>query len=104
MSGSTELPPVVDEPAESRFVVHQDGRTAELVYHRNGRRFVLVHTGVPRELGGHGIGGRLVRAAVERAAREQLELVPRCPFARRWLEEHPDVAGTVAVDWTDPPD
>lgn len=95
--------PVVDVPEESRFVLRAAGQTAELVYHRDGRRFVLVHTGVPDELSGNGIGGKLVRAAVEEGAARGWTVVPECPFARRWLEAHPDVAASVDIDWTPPP-
>ncbi len=94
---------VVDVPAESRLVLRQGGGTAELVYRRSGSQLVLAHTGVPDELGGQGIGGRLVRAAVGLAARDHLEVAPWCPFARRWLREHPDVTAEVAVDWSPPP-
>jgi predicted GNAT family acetyltransferase len=46
----------------------------------------------------------LVRAALERAEREDLTVVPWCPFARRWLHEHPDQAARVTMDWeTKPP-
>jgi uncharacterized protein len=90
---------IVDVPSESRYTYHEDGRTAELIYRRNGDRLVLLHTGVPDELGGRGIGGRLVRAAIGRAAAEHLTIVPVCPFVRRWLKEHPDEAGGVEVDW-----
>ena len=79
----------------------QDGNTiAELTYHQNGQRFVLIHTGVPDEMGGHGIGGLLVRAAIAKAIDEGLTIVPKCPFAREWLEKHPDVAAGVSIDWT----
>jgi hypothetical protein len=27
--------------------------------------------------------------------------VPRCPFARDWLERHPDVAGRVTIEQSD---
>jgi predicted GNAT family acetyltransferase len=40
-----------------------------------------------------------VAAAVARAASEGLTIVPFCPFARRWLESHPAVAGQAAIDW-----
>jgi predicted GNAT family acetyltransferase len=93
---------VRDVPAEHRFVVQQDGAIAELVYRAEPGRLILVHTGVPDALGGRGIGGSLVRAAVTRAAAEQRTVVPWCPFARRWLREHPDVAATVMIDWDRP--
>jgi len=94
---------VVDVPAEGRFVVRADGAEAELVYRLNGNRMVLVHTGVPDELSGRGIGGRLVIAAISRAGAEGLTVVPWCPFARRWLTEHPDVAAAVTIDWESQP-
>ncbi len=72
---------------------------AELVYRRRGDRLVLVHTGVPDELGGRGLGGVLVRAAVDRAEAEGLTVVPECPYARAWLEKHPDEAARVAIEW-----
>ena len=90
---------VADDAAHNRFLLCEDGVEAELVYRRNGRRLVLIHTGVPDEIGGRGIGGRLVRAAVERARAEGLTIVPVCPYATRWLESHPDEVGAVPVDW-----
>jgi hypothetical protein len=70
----------------------------ELVYRVDGDRLILIHTEVPEELAGHGVGGRLVRASLDRAAREGLTIVPQCPFARRWLGDHPDEIGGVEVD------
>jgi uncharacterized protein len=95
---------VIDNQAESRFEVTLDGTLAELVYRRRADRLVLMHTEVPDALGGHGVGGLLVHAAVDRAAREGLTVVPLCPFARSWLERHPQVAADATVDWGPPPD
>lgn len=95
---------VNDNEDESRFELTVDGQFAELVYRWRADRLVLVHTEVPEALGGRGIGGVLVRAAVDRAASEGLTIVPLCPFARTWLERHPDAAATVTVDWGPPPD
>ncbi len=94
---------VVDATGESRFVIRGDhGLEAELVYRVEGERLELIHTGVPEEWGGRGIGGRLVRAALRRARAEHLTVVPWCPFARRWLLDHPDEAAGVPVDWDAP--
>jgi len=91
--------PVTDNQAASRFEISDGGYLAELRYHRSGKRLALIHTEVPEELEGRGYGGRLVVAAVDRAAREGLTIVPYCPFARGWLERHADVADRVAIDW-----
>ena len=90
---------VIDVPEQGRFELDVDGHVAELVYRVEGSHLVLIHTEVPEALGGRGLGGQLVRAAVARAAAEDLTIVPRCPFARRWLERHPDVTAAVSVDW-----
>lgn len=92
-------PTVVDNEAEHRLEVREQGHLAELVYRRHGDRLVLVHTGVPDELGGMGIGGILVTAALDKAERDGLTVVPLCPFARSWLEHHPDAATRVTIDW-----
>ena len=90
---------ITDNTDVSRFELHADGWLAELIYRVRGDRLVLVHTEVPAELEGRGIGGRLVTAAVDRAAREGLTLVPLCPFARGWLERHPEAASKAVIDW-----
>jgi predicted GNAT family acetyltransferase len=95
----TGNPLVRDDPGQSRLVFEQDGAEAELIYRRSGNQLILVHTGVPDKLGGRGIGGRLVIAALGRAAAEGLTVVPWCPYARRWIEDHPDAAAGVTVDW-----
>lgn len=88
-----------DETAEGRLVLEDGGAVAELVYDARPGRLILIHTGVPDALGGRGIGGQLVQAALAKARREQLAVVPWCPFARRWLTDHPDEAEGVDIDW-----
>jgi predicted GNAT family acetyltransferase len=90
---------VVDRPDEGRFVLEVDGEVAELVYRVERGYLVLIHTEVPAALGGRGLGGVLVRGALERARRDGMTVVPLCPFARRWLERHPDDAARVPIDW-----
>ena len=97
-------PRVVNNEGEHRFELRVDGRLAELVYRRNGQRLVLVHTEVPDALEGRGLGGLLVTAAIEHAARHGLTIVPLCAFARSWLERHPDVAARVKIDWQRDPE
>ena len=95
----SDPPKITDNQALSRFEADVDGRRAELLYRRNGNRLVLIHTEVPVQAEGHGTGGALVTAAIERAARDGMTVVPLCPFARDWLERHPDVANRAVIDW-----
>ncbi|HXW34475.1 MAG TPA: GNAT family N-acetyltransferase [Acidimicrobiales bacterium] len=94
---------VRDDPAAGRLTVEYDGLVAELIYEKKDGKLVILHTGVPEEMAGHGVGGRLVAQALSIARDDDLTVVPHCPFARRWLHEHPDVASTVTIDWAASP-
>jgi uncharacterized protein len=96
---TTPQPAVVDDVLRHRFVFVQDDHEAELDYRRAGKRLVLLHTEVPEVLAGHGTGGQLVRAAVDLARSEDLTLVSYCPFATRWLRDHPDAVVGLTIEW-----
>jgi uncharacterized protein len=73
--------------------IERDGlRAARLIYRREGsNKVVLVHTEVGEAMRGQGAGLRLVKEAVRWARAEQLEIVPRCPFARAIFEKRPEL-------------
>jgi predicted GNAT family acetyltransferase len=87
--------PVTRNVEHDRFEVTIDGSAAFLEYHLKGDRLVLVHTEVPAELEGRGVGGLIVRAALDYAREQGLTVVPRCPFVKSYLERHPDEAERV---------
>jgi uncharacterized protein len=93
---------VTDNADEHRLEIHENGELAELLYRTRAGRLILVHTEVPDALGGRGLGGQLVRAAIDKAAHDGMILVPLCPFAHSWLERHPAEAGMVPIDWGEP--
>lgn len=97
----TNLPPIVHNAGAKRFEATVDAHLAELVYRREGQWLDLVHTGVPDALEGRGVGGALVRAAVDEAEQQGLTIIPSCSFAAAWLERHPDVADRVTVQAPD---
>jgi predicted GNAT family acetyltransferase len=91
-------PAVVVNDDLSRFETTVDGHTAFLTFHRNGRRLVLIHTEVPSSLGGQGVGGAIVRAALAYAQANDLTVVPECAFVKSYLEHHPDEAARTQLD------
>jgi predicted GNAT family acetyltransferase len=97
----SEIVDVVENNTEqNRYEIVRDEGVAVLEYRRRGDRTVLVHTGVPKVLEGHGLGGKLVAAAVEDARSQGLTIVPLCPYARAWIEKHPNAVDGVEVDLT----
>lgn len=76
----------------SRFEAAVDGGLALLEYRRADRVLTFVHTEVPKESEGQGIGGALVRQALAWARDEGLTIRARCPFVRAFIDRHPDLA------------
>jgi predicted GNAT family acetyltransferase len=91
------MPDVVDNRAESRLEIVEDGGTAVLEYRIVGKRFSLIHTGVPKEFEGKGFGSALVKAAIQKARDEDLVVLPYCPYARAWIEKHPEAVEGIEV-------
>jgi predicted GNAT family acetyltransferase len=50
----------------------------------------LQHTLVPEADRGRGIGGTLVRTAIQHAREEGKRVIATCPFVKAWLERNPD--------------
>jgi hypothetical protein len=75
------------------FVWMQDGkRLAEMTYSVAGSKVIIDHTQVDDVLRGKGAGEQLVRAAVEWARKEDVKLLPLCPFARSVFQKTPEYA------------
>jgi predicted GNAT family acetyltransferase len=87
---------VTNNAGENRFEAPVEGQMAVLDYHWRGDELVLTHTEVPPAARGEGVGGKVVKAALEEARSRGLQVVPRCPFVRRYVEEHPEYEALVA--------
>lgn len=90
------------DQAARRLTYDNGVALAVLEYRRRSNRLIIMHTVVPSELQGDGIGGgQLVRAAIDLAAENDLTVVPICPFAKAWLRDHGEVAALAPIDWPD---
>ena len=89
-------PVVADAPAQNRYEVTVDGELAGFVrYRRKPGSIDLVHTEIDPVHEGEGLGGVLVRAVLDAARAEGLAVLPFCPFARSWIERHPEYVDLV---------
>jgi predicted GNAT family acetyltransferase len=87
---------VVNNESARRFEITVDGHTGFLQYARTAERINLLHTEVPPELGGRGLGAVLAKAALDYARQARLEVVATCPFVKKYLEKHPEYAELLA--------
>jgi predicted GNAT family acetyltransferase len=72
-----------------RFSVGLDGHEGVLDYELDGGLMTITHTGVPAAIGGRGVAGELMRAAVDAARAAGWRIVPRCSYAAAYLRRHP---------------
>lgn len=73
-----------------QYEFHIDGLIPKIEYIRAQDRIFLTHTEVPKELEGRGIGSMLIKAVLEEVERQELTLVPLCPFVAGYIKEHPE--------------
>jgi uncharacterized protein len=89
--------PVTDNAQAHRFELQAEGQTAFLVYARAHGSLRLIHTEVPPELRGAGIGSKLVAGVLNIAREQGLTVTPQCPFVIRYVERHPEYADVIAA-------
>lgn len=76
--------------AFQRFELPVDGSMAVMNYRMDGSTMIIIHTGVPAELEGRGLGSLLVRAGLEYARENSLGVIPVCWFVEGYIERHPE--------------
>jgi predicted GNAT family acetyltransferase len=79
---------VKNNAAANQFEVAIDGMTAFTAYSLKAGRIILIHTQVPPELEGQGVGNALARASLDYARSEGLRVVPRCAFISAFIRRH----------------
>jgi predicted GNAT family acetyltransferase len=83
---------IVNNKAQHRYELTVDGHTAATYYEQSGGIITFAHTEVPPELGGKGVGSKLVKGALDQARAEGLKVIAQCPFVKAYVEKHPGYA------------
>lgn len=81
---------LIDNAEEKRYEMHIEGHTPIIEYIKTKDKIFLTHTEVPKELEGKGIGSSLVKAVLEDVKKQDLTLVPLCPFVASYIKRHPE--------------
>ena len=96
MNDEQKLVVVTDNRDERRFEARLDGDLAGCLFYRERTgEIILVHTEVADQFEGHGVGGRLVAGALDDIRDRGLSVTVWCPFARGYIDRHPEYADLV---------
>ncbi len=79
---------VVENTAQSRFELTENGLPAWADYRRQGDRLVIPHVEADPGLRGTGAAGRLMEGVLEVARRDGLKVVPLCGYAAAYIRRH----------------
>lgn len=82
---------VVDAPERHRYEAIRGGEVLGFAaYQKTDELIVFTHTEVDPALEGQGVGGALVRSALDHVRRLGLRVIPICPFVHAWMARHPE--------------
>jgi predicted GNAT family acetyltransferase len=79
---------VVNNTSKHRYELSVEGHIAATYYEPAGDVITFVHTEVPPELGGKGIGSKLIRGALDQVRADGLKVIAQCPFVKAFIEKN----------------
>jgi len=83
---------VVNNRPHHRYELAVDGHIAATYYKVDHGVITFIHTEVPPELGGKGVGSRLIKGALDQVRSEGLKVIAECPFVKAYIDKHPEYA------------
>ncbi|HJE61217.1 MAG TPA: N-acetyltransferase [Nocardiopsis listeri] len=87
---------VKDVPENNRYVITSDGEEAGFAeYILTDTMITFTHTEVDPAFEGKGVGGTLVREALDDVRARGLSVLPMCPFVKAWIARHPEYTDLV---------
>ncbi len=90
MPDTDHISEVVNNVSKHRYELAVEGHIAATYYKIADGVITFIHTEVPPELGGKGIGSRLIRGALDQVRADGLKVIPECPFVKAFIERHAD--------------
>ncbi|MEU3017663.1 MULTISPECIES: GNAT family N-acetyltransferase [unclassified Nocardiopsis] len=87
---------VTDVPDRRRYEVRADGEVAGFAeYILTDGLITFTHTEIDPAYEGRGLGGTLVREALDDVRGRELAVLPLCPFVKEWIGRHREYADLV---------
>ena len=88
---------VVNNREHHRYELAVEGHIAATYYRIADGVITFFHTEVPPELGGKGIGSKLIRGALDHVRADGLKVIPECPFVKAFIDKNAAYHDLLAV-------
>ena len=79
---------VINNKAQHRYELTVEGHLAATYYSLADGVITFIHTEVPPELGGKGVGSTLVKGALDQVRADGLKVIAQCPFVKAYIGKH----------------
>jgi uncharacterized protein len=79
---------IFNNTSKHRYELAVDGHVAATYYKIADGVITFVHTEVPPELGGKGIGSKLIKGALDQVRSDGLKVIPECPFVKAFIDKN----------------
>lgn len=82
--------PLIKNEEKRRFEIAINGKYTFTNYGEFGNQIALVHTETDPELKGKGAASALVEKTLDYLEKNNIQLLPFCPFVFAYIKKHPD--------------
>src|SRR6202161_2335635 len=85
----TGMTDIVNHRPHHHYELTVEGHLAAAYYSLADGVITFLHTEVPPELGGKGIGSKLIKGALDQVRSEGLKVIAQCPFVKAFIGKNP---------------
>jgi uncharacterized protein len=81
---------------KQQYEAKLDGKVVAFAEYRPiGTSLMFTHTEVNEDLEGKGVGGQLIRFALEDTKTQSMTVIPMCPFVKLFIQRHKEFIDVV---------
>ncbi|APG61388.1 GNAT family N-acetyltransferase [Christiangramia salexigens] len=86
-----------DDAKKGRFIIYEDDQKAGEITYTWARdtKFIIDHTEVNKAFSGKGLAKKLVLSAADFARKNEIKIVPLCPYAKHVFEKEKELQDLV---------
>ena len=87
----TEVKLVLNERNHGAFIIRENGETlGEMVVSVTASQLTVYHTEVSEKAEGKGYAGKMLEQMVDYARKNNLKVIPLCPYVHAQFKRHPE--------------